>query len=509
MFQLIVLATLCTAGILLMIKRNEKTMRFFTFLFILCGLQLMQAVVLPEENNSFITSVLTAFVSLNFIGASFIRHKIGKWATPILSILLLFLLGKNDLFVNDYSLNLADTKVISIVLFGFLVGVISKLITRFLESFFKEKEASTVNITAQIALVSLFIIPATFFVSWYGLVLLAVGYYAFNLVCPAKTSNLVFSLLSIALIAVFAQKYNLESVDITVGKVVAGFFVGVASYLLVLLSTKSTAIWLRYLLMIKSIILIILITLLNNIHPAYGGIESFVAALIAISLLIASSNNQWVAPMLIPTMLLIGYLVPSNPFEEQTTTEETASTNTVTSTKPTGIVKVIPDGIAADVLKGNYEINAETSIIDFQLGPKGGVTKGAIKNFEGKIFFANNIEQSTFEVSLATKNLTTFSKLRDKSIQSDEYLNEEKFPIMSYKSTKMTPKEDGYLLEGKFTLLGKTNTEEVFIKYAGTKDGKEQFWGKAAIDRRKYGMGSSPQEGDIVDFTFDIELIKK
>ena len=33
------------------------------------------------------------------------------------------------------------------------------------------------------------------------------------------------------------------------------------------------------------------------------------------------------------------------------------------------------------------------------------------------------------------------------------------------------------------------------------------FIGRSSIDRRKYGMKSDPKEGNIVDFTFKVELV--
>src|SRR5690606_215581 len=106
-----------------------------------------------------------------------------------------------------------------------------------------------------------------------------------------------------------------------------------------------------------------------------------------------------------------------------------------------------------------------TAVISFQLGPKGGVTKGEITGFEGKVEFTDDVENTRFEVTMPVKQLTTFNSMRDESLMEDIYFNEPKFPVMKYLSTKMTPKEDGYVLSGTFTMLGTSKPEEVFVKY--------------------------------------------
>lgn len=492
-------------GLTLYFRYNPKIQPFFSLLLLLITIQLLERTISPQESSVLMTGIIGSIAGINLIISSFIKTGKIRWIIPIATIVLIFLFGKNDLMYGDYSLDFSNSKVTGIIVFGFLIGAISDLLVFLLKRFFSENEQQSIQVTAQLILTGLFAIPATFFASWYGFVFLSVGFFLYNSYSNNKRDVIFISLLSIASIPVFLLLYGIESVDLTVGKVIAGLITGAGTYALGILATQSTNKLLNLGLIFLAISSIALITLLNNVHPAYGGLESFAAAFIGMAVINFFAGKSSVANVFFPAFLVIGMLLPSNPFEEIDNAEKSStSSSEEISTKQTIVEE--PKGLDASTLSGKYNIVSETAVISFQLGPKGGITKGGIKEFEGTADFGNDINSAKFNVKLPTKKLTTFNSIRDESIMGGAYLNETKYPLMSFTSSKMESKEDGYLLKGNFTLLGKTNPEDIFIKYLGEKDGKQQFTGKASIDRTKYGMPSSPQEGNIVDFTFSIEL---
>lgn len=485
-------------------RNNSNVQALLNFLFVLVTIRLLQKGISPQENSLFLTGVLGSITGLNLVGATLLKSNKFRWVIPVVSILLVGLLGKNELMFGDYSLDFSTTRITGTIVLGFLIGLISALLTFVLKKCFPENDRESIQSTAQIVLAGLFVIPATFFASWYGILLLAIGYFIYNCYSETKKDLVLVSLLSIASVSGLASLYAIESIDLTVGKVIAGLLVGGGAYSLGVLATKSTNTVLRGGLIILGILAIGLVTLLNNVHPAYGGVESLLSAFFGMALVNVFAGKNEAANVFFPVFLAIGLLLPSNPFEETGSTgKPEVSESDAVSPQP---VDEEPKGLDASHLSGKYTIVPESANLSFQLGPKGGITKGAIKEFSGTVDFGNNIEAAKFDVKLPTKKLTTFNSMRDESVLGNGYLNEPKYPLMSYSSSKMEKKDDGYVLKGNFTLLGKTNPEDVFIKYLGEKDGRQQFTGKAAIDRTKYGMPSSPQEGNIVEFTFSIEL---
>ncbi|MBC9813884.1 YceI family protein [Crocinitomicaceae bacterium CZZ-1] len=494
---------LLLAGLVSLYRYSSSLQPLLNFLFLLLSTRLLQSGISPEESNAWMTGIIGLVAGLNLAVATLVKTKWIRWAAPVVSILILPFIGKNDLLFGDYALNLADAKVTGVIALGFLIGSIAYLLKLALKRFFPSDEQESIQLTAQIALSGLFIIPATFFASWYGLVFLTLGYFLYNAYSEKKNDLLLISLLTVAATSGITAKYGVEGIDLSVGKITAGLIVGAGAYMLAVLATKTTHKLMGYVFVLLSVVLLSLVTLLNNVHPAYGGTESLLAAFFGVAVINLFNGRHEAANILFPALVAIGLFLPSDPFSE--TAGETTSVATeqqTTSEEPVAE----PKGMDASKLSGNYTIVSETAVISFQLGQKGGITKGAIKEFEGTVDFGTSVNSAKFNVKLPTKKLTTFNTMRDESIMGGAYLNAAKFPVMSFSSSGMEPKEDGYLLKGNFTLLGKTNPEDVFIKYLGEKDGKQQFIGKASIDRTKYGMPSSPQEGNVVDFTFTIEL---
>ncbi len=493
---------LLTVSFVLFFRYNQKIQTFFSLLLVLFSLHFLQSDITPIESSFFATGLIGGLLALNVALSSFVQNNKFRWIAPIVSLIVVLLVGKSELMYKDYSLDFSNTKVIGTIVLGFLIGVISSVLTRLLKSFFNATESDTITTTATIVLTGLFVIPATFLVSNYGILLLASGYFLYNMYSSKKQDFVIIGLLSIAVVSVLSNHYSVESIDLSIGKIIAGLIVGAGAYSLGVLGLKSTNKIIGFGLIVLGIITVALITLLNNVHPAYGGTESLLAGFFGMAITSFVIGKNEISNIFFPAFLAIGLLLPSDPFAESG-----IETTTDASTTQTGeVAPEEPKGVDASELSGKFKVVSKTAVISFQLGPKGGITKGAIKEFEGSVDFGTDINTAKFNIKLPTKKLTTFNSMRDESVLGGAYLNEPKFPLMSFSSATMTAKEDGYLLQGTFNMLGKTNSEEVFIKYLGEKDGKKQFIGKAAIDRTKYGMASSPQEGNVVDFTFTMEL---
>jgi len=199
--------------------------------------------------------------------------------------------------------------------------------------------------------------------------------------------------------------------------------------------------------------------------------------------------------------------------EEQALTQLSVTEKSDNSEKTEEVDLFELKGISLDSIVGTYTINEKTVQLTFQLGPKGGVTKGAIKSFSGQIEIKKDLERSTFEIELPVANLTTFNSGRDESIFEKEYFNLEKFPSMYFSSKHLTKKDDSYELDGQFTMLGVKKPLKVELRYIGMFDSNGSkvpvLIGKSSIDRTQFGMQPDSKEGNIVDFEFKVELIKK
>ncbi|PKR80482.1 hypothetical protein CW751_08885 [Brumimicrobium salinarum] len=169
-----------------------------------------------------------------------------------------------------------------------------------------------------------------------------------------------------------------------------------------------------------------------------------------------------------------------------------------------------PNGKDLEQALGKWKIDEEVSKIFFELGPQGGRTNGEFQKVKGTFNVAQNISKSKIKVVMPVKNITTFNSMRDESLMENDYLNEKEHPEMIFKANQFKPKNDGYEVQGDFTLLGVTKPLNLTLKLVGVGEKNNEkimvLWGKASLNRTDYGMASSAKIGDIVDFHFEVQL---
>lgn len=497
---------LALAGLFLNFKNSLKALSFLTMLFIMTVAYFLMPLITPITSHYSFLGLIGIFLASNFIVGSFIENKWLKFSLPLLSLGLLFALGGNELQFENYTLDFRSPKTLILPFLGYLALFILDMKLLVVPKYFKNVNVEYLENAVVLIVVGFFTIIATFLASWFGFFLMALGAFAYNSFASQARNHIIISLIGLAAISSFMQTYSVDAIDVSIGKLMAGLMVGFGALSLTLLVQSLQNKFLSIVIALASAGLLVVILKFNSIHPAYGGIEAFLAAIIGISIGAIIYRESYATIYLLPLTFVLGLSLSNDPFAN---TEIVSVVGEKDSKEITTKEKDIVDSQKGEEwidLEGTYSVDP-TSIISFKLGPKGGVTKGEIKNFEGEIVLAESITSSSFKLTLPVVNLSTFNSMRDESLMEADYFNEAKFPVMKFVSTSMEAKEDGYILKGSFTLLGKTNAQDVFIKYVGTKENKQVFVGKASLDKTKFGMTPSAQEGDIVDFSFQLLLI--
>ncbi len=506
--ELAIFGFLLLAGGFLVLKNNQRLITFLVLLLMISSTFLLVSILSPEESASSFLGVIGNVLAASFILGTVIKNKWLKIILPFVLIVLLMFLGDSALAFGNYTLDLSLPKIIALPILGAVLMSILDVKAYYIVKLFPEINLKTAERSIVFIVVGLFSIIATFLASWFGFYLLAVGAFIYGVFSLTKRDYIPVSLLTISVVAFFMSTFEIDTIDLSIGKVMAGFFIGSGVVGLIALVQQLKNKVIAILFMLASAGLLVLVLLLNGVHPAYGGIETFIAAVLGVAVAGIYFQNNYIGSFLLPMIIIIGLTLPSDPFENSGIDNVNAMTGTQTE-KGNNEKSIVGSqkGLPLEEIQGNYSIEESTSVISFQLGPKGGITKGEIKGFKGKINLTPAIENSTFNITIPVIKLSTFNSMRDESLMEDLYFDEPKFPTMSFASTSLEAKEDGYLLNGKFTMLGKTNEQQVYIKHVGEKDGKQILVGEASIDKTKFGMEPSPQEGDVVDFTFQILLI--
>ncbi|MEP6730414.1 MAG: YceI family protein [bacterium] len=102
-------------------------------------------------------------------------------------------------------------------------------------------------------------------------------------------------------------------------------------------------------------------------------------------------------------------------------------------------------------------------------------------------------DSASVEVTMKAASIDTRTEQRDQHLRSADFLDAEKFPVMTFKSTKMEGTHDSFTMTGDLTIRGITRPVTLDVTYEGA--GKDPWGGDrmgfsatGQIDRRDFGL---------------------
>lgn len=157
---------------------------------------------------------------------------------------------------------------------------------------------------------------------------------------------------------------------------------------------------------------------------------------------------------------------------------------------------------------GVYNIDPLHSNVDFVARHLvASKVRGNFTEFEGVITIGDSIENSSVVASVKASSITTGNEMRDGHLKTADFLEEEKYPTLDFKSTKITSKGgDDYEMVGDFTLHGVTKSLTFSLEYLGTGPSMQPgvsivgFEAKSEFDRRDFNINfdSALENGSLV-----------
>lgn len=133
------------------------------------------------------------------------------------------------------------------------------------------------------------------------------------------------------------------------------------------------------------------------------------------------------------------------------------------------------------------------SKVSFVIKNFGMKTDGSFNGLKGSIFFdPNALATSTFNVSVNSKTIDTDNSTRDKHLRKEEYFHVDKYPLITFVSTKITRSSTPgrFFMIGNLTMKGITKTIEFGFSASPTTNGYI-FTGEFEINRRNFQIGGS------------------
>ena len=176
----------------------------------------------------------------------------------------------------------------------------------------------------------------------------------------------------------------------------------------------------------------------------------------------------------------------------------------------------------APIPSGDYKLDPAHSLIGFAVRHlEINWVEGRFKEFEGTIHYDDkDVTRSSVEFSAKVASVDTEVEARDKHLRTADFFEVEKFPTMTFKSTRVERKgKDAYILHGDLTLKGVTKPVALpFTIKGAVKDpwGNTRFGiaGETKINRRDFGVNygnafaGGLDVGNEVTISLQLEAVK-
>ena len=150
---------------------------------------------------------------------------------------------------------------------------------------------------------------------------------------------------------------------------------------------------------------------------------------------------------------------------------------------------------------------------------------GRFTDFSGDIHFdEKNLENSSVAVTIQAASIFTDNERRDKHLKSADFFEVEKFPTLTFKSTKVTKGDgEGFQIEGDLTIHGVTKTVVLDAEFLGqgaiavggnAMGNRAGFEASTRINRKDFGIlwnrtldQGGLMVGDDVDIILNVEAV--
>ena len=158
----------------------------------------------------------------------------------------------------------------------------------------------------------------------------------------------------------------------------------------------------------------------------------------------------------------------------------------------------------------NWKIADNNKAVTFKIKSMLGTVDGSVGGLKGTISFdPSDIQNSKMDVTLDLSTIKTGIDKRDKDIKEEEvWFDVAKYPLIEFKSSSVTKKNDGYIVDGILTMKGVSKKTQIPFSFSKTEVGAS-FVGTLKLNRLDYNVGkSSSAVKDDVEVSINVPVTK-
>jgi polyisoprenoid-binding protein YceI len=161
-------------------------------------------------------------------------------------------------------------------------------------------------------------------------------------------------------------------------------------------------------------------------------------------------------------------------------------------------------------LGGNWTADTTKAKINFTVDGPFGTVHGSFSGLKTTIQFdEKDMSSSSMEASVDAKTVNTGIGLRNSDLRNKaEWLNTDKYPLISFKSKKIQKSEKGFVVQGDLTLKGTTKPVEIPFTFTGSGN-TGVFKGQLIIKRTDFSLGTEGGSGgSLITITLEVPVHK-
>ena len=158
--------------------------------------------------------------------------------------------------------------------------------------------------------------------------------------------------------------------------------------------------------------------------------------------------------------------------------------------KKTNVLPLITTLLMGISANSQKIIDAE-SIVTFFLENRGSEVTGTLGGMKGDVVFdKENLEKSSFDVTIDANTINTNNRKRDAHLKNEDFFETETYATISFASSKIEKKKDKYVATGTLSMHG--ISKDVAIIFSVTeKEGRQHLQGNFVLDHADYGIGKT------------------
>lgn len=145
---------------------------------------------------------------------------------------------------------------------------------------------------------------------------------------------------------------------------------------------------------------------------------------------------------------------------------------------------------------GAYEIDPARSRVTFSGKHLFGLTvRGGFALRGGRIIVGDPLVESMVDADVDAASFDTGNRQRDSEIRSHRYLHTARFPVIGFRSGRVRPHGDGWLLEGLLHVQQATGKITLLPERATYADGVFFARATTSVDRTEFGIDAMASFG--------------